>query len=82
MNPRIRPIKDLYFRFIQPSGFNIEPQALASLLANLNLIELIPHRSKPSFEHYRDTDRMRDFSPYDVLIKIEPLIDDKATYEA
>lgn len=57
MTSRIKPLKDLYFRFIRGTGLegSINAQDLAVILASHGYIELIAHHSKPSIEHYRET---------------------------
>jgi hypothetical protein len=60
MSRPIRPLKDLYFRFIQGGALDgvLNSQQAASALQAEGLIELIPHLSKPSIEHYRDLQKL------------------------
>lgn len=66
MNPKIKPIRDLYFRLIQSTDLEgkINSQEVADALHKAELIELIPHNTRATFEHYRDLDKvMRDVGP-------------------
>ena len=62
MKHKTRPIRDLFYRFIENSDFKINSQELAAVLAKQGLIELVPHKDKPVFEHYRDTELMEQTS--------------------
>lgn len=58
MKPKIKPIRDLWFRFIYGSKYvgRIDAQRAALILSRRGLIELIPHHSEPLISHYRDVD--------------------------
>ncbi len=58
MKPKIKPIRDLYFRFIEGTEFErqVEPQDLAVALHLEGRIDLIGHGANPTIEHYRDTE--------------------------
>ena len=75
MKPKIRPIKDLYFRFISggPLENVINCQNLAVLLSAKGMIELEAHTSAPRIEHYRDTAEMKGLEAMDLkrILEIE-----------
>ena len=58
MRSKIKPLKDLWFRFSGNTGLHWNEIALV-LLAN-ELIEIIPNRSENTFSHYRDTETFDD----------------------
>lgn len=65
MKPRTRPLKDLYFRFIEGTEHAgvLDWNHAADALQRAGLIDLIPHRERWTFEHYRDTSKMHNMSP-------------------
>lgn len=71
MKPRIRPIKDLYFRFIKDTPFDgvIDAQHAAHCLSKEGFIELTPHFSKPIIEHYRD-DKFAAMGELDIIERV------------
>lgn len=56
MKAKIKPIRDLYFRFIRGTRYEgcIDAQTMALELSRLGYIELIAHHSSPLISHYRD----------------------------
>jgi hypothetical protein len=60
MKPKTKPIRDLYFRFIEGTEYEgrVNAQQLAAMLNYERMIELIPHKSLPRFEHYRDLEKL------------------------
>lgn len=60
MDKRVKPISDLYFRFIEGTEFegHINAQDAALALSQAKFIELVPHNLEPVIGHYRDTSRM------------------------
>lgn len=71
MATKTRPIKDLYFRFIQGTEFEgvLNAQQVADALCGEGLIEIVPHNSQPIFEHYRDIAVM-DFNQAEIYDKL------------
>ena len=67
MKAKTRPIKDLYFRFIEGTHFEeiLNAQQAAGALMSAGLIELVPHTSQPCFEHYKDLVNFRTFGKTD-----------------
>lgn len=72
MSTKIKPIHDLYFRFIKGTAAQgkLEPQELAVMLERLNLVHLVPHRTMPRIEHYIDADAMKLDSSRDKILEI------------
>jgi hypothetical protein len=60
MKPKVKPIRDLYFRFIEGTEYDgkVNAQMLADWLAWERMIVLVPHKTLPRFEHYRDAERL------------------------
>jgi hypothetical protein len=60
MKPKIKPIRDLYFRFIEGTEYDgrVNAQMLADWLVMERMIHLVPHKTLPRFEHYRDSERI------------------------
>lgn len=60
MKPKTKPIRDLYFRFIEGTELDgkLNAQQCAEIMARHGFIELIPHRTQPVIEHYRDAKLM------------------------
>lgn len=56
MKAKVRPLKDLYFRFGQSVDLNW--WAVADCLYRAALIEYIPNETEPTFSHYRDNERL------------------------
>lgn len=55
-----KPIKDLWFRYVKDTDLEeMNAQGVALALLNAGLIELVPHRSKPTFEHYVDSPKLK-----------------------
>lgn len=73
MKPKIKPIRDLYFRFIEgtPLDGKLNSQQCAEVLARHGFIELVPHKDKPTIEHYRDNPIMKLADPPDGSAGIE-----------
>ena len=56
MKPKTKPIRDLYFRFIQGTAYDgeINSQELAVAMAKVGTLQLVAHKTKPTIEHYTD----------------------------
>lgn len=65
MKPKTKPIRDLYFRFIEGTDLDgkINAQEVAKILSDAGIIDLVPHRTRPAFEHYTDSIALKDFDP-------------------
>lgn len=72
MKPKLKPIRDLYFRFIVDTPYDgkIEPQDLAVFLHLEGVIDLVGHDKKPIVEHYRDTEDFRNLHQTDQNEKV------------
>lgn len=57
MSTKIRPIRDLFFRFIQDTEYEglLDAQQAALELSKHGFIELIANHSNPTISHYRDS---------------------------
>lgn len=71
MKQKIKPIKNLYFEFIQNSELDgrMNAQEAAIILADDGLIALIPHKTKPSIEHYQATESLNAEEVMDSLLE-------------
>lgn len=67
MKSKTKPIRDLYFRFIEGTELDgkLNAQQCAEIMARHGYIKLVPHDSRPAIEHYRDTVLMAELGADD-----------------
>ncbi len=67
MKPKIKPIRDLYFRFIEGTELDgkMNAQQCAEIMARHGFIKLVPHKSRPLIEHYQDAKPMAELASDD-----------------
>jgi hypothetical protein len=77
MKPKVKPIRDLFFRFIDNTKFKgrIEPQSLALAMERSGLIDLVPHDTRPTIEHYSDQVDFQYLSTSDQSEKVHSIME-------